>query len=125
MTAAPPVQTLLIKDWLPEPLSNVSADHWRKREKKLKAAQVMVWASAKQAGLVPVVGRAIVSFELVFPVKRRRDLDGLHSRIKGCLDGLVRGGWIEDDSIDHIDLRVSAVVEPGTKATRISLEAVA
>ncbi len=124
MTVLTGTQTLLIRDWLPEPLSNVSADHWRKRERKLKAAQVMVWASAKQAGLVPVVGRALVHIELVFPVKRRRDADGLHSRIKGVLDGLVRGGWIEDDSIDHIDLRVSAVVMHGIKATRISLEAV-
>jgi hypothetical protein len=38
------------------------------------------------------------------------------------IDGLVKGGWIFDDSTDVIDLKVSASVERGHKATRITLE---
>jgi Holliday junction resolvase RusA-like endonuclease len=117
------VQRVVIHDWLPAPLTNVSGDHWRKREKKLKAAQTMVWAYAQQQGLQPVVGRARVTFVLVFPVKRRRDADNLNSRIKGCLDGLVRGKWLVDDSTYWIDLVVRADVRPGVKQLEIEIEA--
>lgn len=116
------VQTLVINDWLPEQLANGSHGHWSVRQKKLKAAHIMVWAAAKQEGLQPVVGRARVTIKLVFPVNRRRDADGLHARIKGVLDGLVKGGWLVDDSTDHIELRVTAEVRPGHKGTEITLE---
>jgi Holliday junction resolvase RusA-like endonuclease len=117
-------QTITINDWLPAPLVNGPHGHWATHQKKLKAAQVMVWSAARQDGLEAVSGRAAVHIELVFPVKRRRDLDGLYARVKGCLDGLVKGGWIVDDSTDAIDLKVTAVVEPGHKATRITVEPV-
>lgn len=112
----------MIVNWLPEPLANVSRDHWTKREKKLKAAQIMVWASAKHANLTPVSGRARLTITLVFPQNRRRDTDNLYARVKGVVDGLVKGGWIVDDDTEHLDLRVQAEVRPGQKATEITLE---
>jgi hypothetical protein len=122
VSTAMTAQVLTINNWLPEPLSNVHADHWRKRERKLKAAQVMIWAAGKHAALQPMVGRVRVTFVLVFPVNRRRDADGLHTRIKGCLDGLVKGGWLVDDSTEHIDLVVRAETRPGIKQLEITLE---
>lgn len=121
MAAGVTTQTLFINDWLPEPLTNVSGDHWRKREKKLKAAQIMVWAAAKQFGLMPIPGRVKLTITLVFTINRRRDTDNLYARCKGLIDGLVKGGWITDDSTDLLNLTVCAVVET-RKGTRLEME---
>lgn len=114
-------QSFAIEGWLPAPLTNGSRGHWSVYQKKLAAAQIMVWSAAKQANLQPIKERAIVTITLVFPVKRRRDADNCHARCKGLLDGLVRGGWLVDDSVDHIELRVVAEVRAGIKATEIRL----
>lgn len=117
------VQTLTITDWLPDALSNGPHGHWSQRQKKLKAAQVMVWSAAKQEGLQPVVGKVRVTITLVFAQKRRRDLDNLYARVKGCVDGLVKGGWIEDDNTEVLQLIVlDALSLFKQKATRITLE---
>ncbi len=116
------IQRLVIRDWLPAPLTNGPRGHWSAHQKKLRDAQVMVWASAKQDGLQPVEGRARVTFVLVFPNHRRRDLDGLYARVKGCLDGLVKGKWIADDNTQAIELVVRDEVRPGIKQLEITLE---
>lgn len=124
MTAArPAVQQLVIKDWLPDALTNGPRGHWSVYQKKLKAAQTMVWAEGKQQGLRPLTGRARVTITLVFGVERRRDRDGLFSRVKGVVDGLVKGGWLVDDSLKWLDLDVRAEVQKGEKRTEIVLEA--
>ena len=114
------IQQFTIHDWVPDALANVSGDHWRKREKKLKAAQIMVWAAAKQADIKPTLGRAKVTITLSFKLTRRRDTDNLYSRIKGVLDGLVKGGWIVDDSTDWLDLSVKSA--KGELSTCIEIE---
>ena len=115
---------VVITDWLPAALTNGSRGHWSTYQKKLKAAQTMVWASAKHADLlgVPPTRRARLTITLMFPVNRRRDTDGLYARVKGCVDGLVYGGWIVDDDIAHLELIVRAAVERGRKATILELE---
>ena len=123
--ALPVAQTLVIKDWLPAPLSNGPHGHWSERARKLKAAQIMVWACGKQEGLQPIAGRARCTITLVFSVPRRRDTDNLYARVKGVVDGLVKGGWLQDDSTDYLDLHVRAEVKARTKETRIELEPVA
>ena len=115
-------QRLTIPNWLPDQMANSSHGHWATKQKELQAAQTMVWASAKQAGFQPVVGRARLTITLVFPVKRRRDQDGLYSRVKGCVDGLVRGGWLPDDNIDVLELVVRAETRKGERATVVELE---
>lgn len=123
IAATPAVQSLEIEGWLPAPNANVSGDNWRKREKRLKAAQVMVWATAKQAEWVPVQGRAKLTVTLVFGVQRRRDTDNLYSRVKGLVDGVVKGGWLRDDSSDVLELVVKAEVSRAWTGTRMTLEA--
>ncbi len=131
-------QTLEIPGWLPEPLANVSGDHWRKREKKLRNAQTVVWVAAKQAGWAPVTGRAKLTITLVFGVQRRRDTDNLYARVKGCVDGLKphpaataqfkqalvidSPGWITDDDTEHLELVVRAEVSKVWMGTRMTLE---
>lgn len=120
------VQTLTITDWLPDQLANGPHGHWRVRQKKLQAAQTMVWASGKHAGIEPVTGPVRVTVTFVFAQKRRRDTDNLYSRAKGVVDGLVKGGWIEDDNTEVLELHVlSAVSIEKRKSTRITLEPLA
>lgn len=114
-------QTLRIDGWLPEQLANGPHGHWSTRQKKLKAAQTMVWASAKHADWKRVEGRARLTIVLVFSNHRRRDADNLHTRVKGCVDGLRE--WLVDDSTDWLELIVRAEVRPGERAVEMTLEA--
>jgi Holliday junction resolvase RusA-like endonuclease len=125
MTAAPTAgqQTLRINGWLPEQMANGSHGHWSVRQRKLSFAQGMVLAYARNQRWRRVQGRARLTIVLVFPNHRRRDTDGLYARVKGCVDGLVRGGYIEDDNADVLDLHVRAEVRPGQRATELTLEA--
>jgi Holliday junction resolvase RusA-like endonuclease len=115
---------VVIPDWLPAQLANGSHGHWSTRRKALEAAQRTTWAFCTNADLagVPPTTRARLTVTLVFPVHRRRDTDNLYSRVKGVVDGLVRGGWIVDDDIAHLELRVRAEVARGRKSTVIDLE---
>jgi Holliday junction resolvase RusA-like endonuclease len=115
------VQRLVIQDWLPAQIAN-SHLNWREHRKRLKAAQVMAWASARQAGWVPLVGRARLTITLVFRTQRRRDTDNLYARVKGVVDGLKE--WFVDDDTDHLELIVRSEVRRGQRATEITLEGI-
>lgn len=117
------VQRCVIEDWLPDQLANGQHGHWSVKRKKLQAAQTMAWASCKYAGWTPVEGKAQLTVTLVFGINRRRDTDNLHSRVKGLIDGIVKGGWIADDDTEHLDLIVRSEVQPGRKATILELAA--
>lgn len=123
LPAASGPQRLVILDWIPAPLANGSHGHWSTRQKKLEAAQIMVWASAKHAGWIGAHAKSRLTVTLVFPQNRRRDTDNLYSRVKGVVDGLVKGGWIVDDDTEHLELIVRAEVRLGVKATELLLEA--
>lgn len=133
-------QVLTINDWLPEQLANGPHSHWSVRQRKLNAAQVMVWSAARMANWQPVTGKARLTITFVFPQRRARDVDNLYSRAKGCIDGLkthtlsagrgkaraqvMRPGWIVDDSIEYLELRVLAEVRPGVKCVEMMLEGI-
>lgn len=117
------IQTLTITDWVPQQISNGPvAASWRKTAKAKKAAKIMAWACAKQAGWAFVPGRVRLTVTYTFPVKRARDRDNLYSRTIGLVNGL-KGEFFTDDSIQHLDLVVAdPLVEKGVKSTRIELE---
>jgi len=117
------VQRCIIEHWVPEQLANSNLNRFV-RQKRHNAAQVMVWASCMQVGWRPVTGKARLTITLIFSMKRRRDADNLHSRCKGLIDGVVKGGWIEDDNPEILDLEVRSEVQPGRKATILELEAI-
>lgn len=131
-------QFLRIDGWHPTSSPNAQNHHWRTRQKRHHADRDMAWASAKHAGWDFVQGRVRLTITLVYPRKYRVDADNMVARCKGLIDGLKsqsiarkqaryeiveqRGGFFTDDSTEWLDLRVEAVVEPGVKATRLTLE---
>ena len=115
-------QSFCMAGWVPAAVANGSYGHWSTHQRKLRGAQVHTTVCAREAGIRPVAGRARVVITLTFPNHRRRDTDNLYARCKGVIDGLVRGGYIEDDDTDRLDLVVKGVVCTGYTSTLIELE---
>ena len=114
-------QSLVIPNFLPAQLANGPHEHWATKQSKKREASSMVRMAAMLAKWTPVPGRVRLDITFVFPQKRRRDYDNLVARTKGLLDGL-KGRWFEDDDLEHLDLHVTAIVEPKVKETRITLQ---
>lgn len=121
-STASATQRLTIPYWVPESLANGSRGHWSTHQRKLQDAHLRVWANARFARLKRITGHVRLTVTLVFPQQRRRDTDNLYARVKGVVDGLVKGGWIEDDDTEHLELIVRAEVRPGVKQTELLLE---
>lgn len=101
--------------------------HWRtvaahKRDARLRMLLGgLGWSGSH--GPLPCFERARVTFEFVFPVKRKRDQDNLTSLGKPLLDGLVRDlEMIPDDDTEHVELVVRALVQRGITETRVTVE---
>ncbi len=120
MTAA---QTLVIENWLPEPIANGSHGHHMVKHRKLQDAQKHAQDHAFAARWKKIDVKARLTIVLVFPTNQRRDTDNLYSRCKGVIDGLKP--WIVDDSMQWLELHVTARVEPRRKAVELRLEAAA
>jgi len=69
-------------------------------------------------------GLVVIRPTFTYPQKRRRDDDNLCTGVlKAALDGLVRGGWIEDDSHDYVQLESPVVrVDPGVRSLVLEFE---
>ncbi len=69
-------------------------------------------------------GLVVIRPTFTYPQERRRDQDNLCTGVlKAVLDGLVRGGWIEDDSHDYVQLEPPVVcVEPGVRSLVLEFE---
>jgi Holliday junction resolvase RusA-like endonuclease len=119
------VQGFVMAGWLPAATVNGQRGHWSTYQRKLRGAQVHTTVCAREAGIIPLRGRAKVTITLTFPVQRRRDVDNLTARCKGILDGLVRGGILADDDTEHLELVVRGVVCSGYTSTMIEIEDVA
>ena len=115
-------QRLVIRDWVPEQVSNGAHGHWSARWRKLTNAQEAAVVSARNRGWRPVRGPARLTITFVFPVARHRDQDNLYARAKGLVDGLVKGGYIADDRLGLLDLIVQADVRRGVRQTELLLE---
>jgi Holliday junction resolvase RusA-like endonuclease len=114
-------QTLVIRGWHPPNTANGSQTNRYTRQKNKKAAETVVWASAKHAGWKRVEGRARLTVTLVYARTYRMDTDNLYARCKPICDGLKE--FIVDDSRQWLDLRVDVAVRPGAeKATELTLE---
>lgn len=118
-------QTLVIEGWLPEQLANSHLSHWVRR-RALAAAKERTAIHLRAAGFSPIAGKARLAITLVFPTVRLRDSDNLMARCKGVIDSFVALGLIEDDDTEHLEVAVTARVEPRRAAVEIVLaEAVA
>ena len=97
-----------------------SKTHWRQQHNAHTAVKdaVMVMCRDQQAG----TRYERVGVELVWHAKtlRRRDPDSLAPMVKGCLDGLVAAGVIEDDASTYVeDVRLR--VHTGATEPRVEL----
>jgi hypothetical protein len=72
--------------------------------------------------LAPIDGKALLRATFVYPVRRRRDEEGLRVKLKGLIDGLVDAGTLEDDDLEHLRVEVDVRIQPGTRALEITLE---
>lgn len=113
----------MIDGFLPAPVANGSHGHWSRRYGSHRVAKVAAWGACKMAGWERIDTRARLTITLVFPQHRRRDTDNLYARCKGIVDGVKP--FMLDDSSDVLELVVRSEVEPGKRATRLVLEALA
>jgi Holliday junction resolvase RusA-like endonuclease len=64
-----------------------------------------VWAEARMQSLPEMHdGLVVIRPTWTFPITRRRDGDNLTAILKSAIDAIVRGGWLLDDSSEHVRL---------------------
>jgi Holliday junction resolvase RusA-like endonuclease len=79
--------------------------HHMARHRAVKQVQQRVWAEAKMQHLPEMHdGLVVIRPTWTFPITRRRDGDNLTAILKGAIDALVKGGWLLDDSSEHVRL---------------------
>jgi hypothetical protein len=95
--------------------------HWRQ---VWDAGVEVSWymSIALDARPLPHFNRARVTCTFVYPTHRRRDPDGLAGLCKPILDSLVNWNVLPDDTTEHVELAVRAIVEKGVTETRIRIE---
>lgn len=111
------IHTFTIPSYLPPTLNTLLRKHWGFREKAQAECDQLVWAYARQLGVVKAVGRRRVTFTFVSP-RPPADPDG---RLKLLLDALVHAALLLDDSPAHCEL-ASPGHEKGDRAVRVTLE---
>jgi hypothetical protein len=91
--------------------------HWSERRRQGKVWERLIWTERCQhhVGAFPAFLRAHVAIQRQSP--KLLDVDNLHGAIKVVLDALRANLIIEDDSPEHITLKVSQL--RGTAQTTI------
>lgn len=101
------VATLVLEDF-PRPstamtLSPNGRAHWAKKHTETATVALHVGYSAAKQHLPHMRGFVVIQPVWTFPGQGRHDPDNLGTGVfKACLDALVRGGWLEDDSQHHV-----------------------
>jgi hypothetical protein len=125
--SAPDVQRLLISDWHPTMSPNGSHNSWFVHQAKHDRDQRKGLLAAIDADWRYVEGKVRLDIVLIYPRLYHTDADNLAARCKGLIDGLKlrKGrGFFRDDSIEWLDLHVTAEVRKSVKATAITLSRV-
>lgn len=73
--------------------------HQAEAKARKRIVEAVAWIA--RARITPMVG-AIVVLHWRMPDRRRRDGDGAAPTLAACIDGLVRGGALPDDSWAHV-----------------------
>jgi Holliday junction resolvase RusA-like endonuclease len=93
--------------------------HHMARYHAIQAVQIRVALDARMQGLPQMRdGLVVVRPIWTFPITRKHDSDNLSTGVlKACLDALVRGRWLLDDSSEHVRLEPPVIrVERGRRA---------
>ena len=82
-------------------------EHWRLRANKSKYIRQLAEQIAR-ASRAPHLKRALLTVEIAFPDRKRRDSHNWMATVKPIVDGLVDAGVLPDDDAKHLfgpDLR--------------------
>lgn len=105
--------------WPAEALSPNARVHWSVRARAAKKARSAAWALAKAAKLPkPPEGPIRVTLTFQEPDARRRDLDGLLTRMKPWLDGIADALGVDDHRFEPV-LRRGPNVKGGSVLVRV------
>lgn len=129
-------QECTIANWHPTTNPNGGHGHWATAHRLRINDRDTVCGAVCFAKWQPVVGRARLTVELVYPRNRLPDRDNAYARCKGLIDAIrphehverrLRvtvpcAGFVKDDSGEWLDPVVVPVYEKGVKATRLILE---
>ena len=98
-----------------------SKTHWRAQHAAHQSVIDIVWAMCKAQRVPLFTVPVVVTLTWHAKHNRRRDPDSLAPMVKGCLDGLVRSGVLEDDSSAHVhDVHLRIVI--GATDPRVELD---
>lgn len=103
-----------------------SQSHWPKTNARNRV-MAGFYGAARAQGLKPPAWPVAVRFRWIVPTRGRRDLDNLASNgiQKAVLDSLVKGGWLPDDSSEHITAVLTEMeYQKGRRALVIEIESV-
>ena len=98
--------------------------HWAQAHLARTAVHQRVWVEAFTQQLPKMSGLVTIRPTFTYPQERHRDQDNLCTGVlKAALDGLVRGGWLQDDSSEYVRLEPPVVnVEPGVRSLVLEFE---
>lgn len=106
----------------PREFSGNFRGHWTARyQAGEKVKNDVIALVREQTAKSPCLKRAVVKIDWGLPDRRRRDRDNLLAATKPMLDGLVAANVIEDDSVRHINLRLSWFTSPRNPVCRITV----
>ena len=104
---------MIILSWPPKELNPNSRCHWAKKAKATKAYRNAAgWATVESKDKVEGDGSIWLNITFYPPDKRRRDLDGMLSSIKGGLDGIADGLAVNDCRF-KLQIEVCSVIKGG------------
>ena len=84
--------------------NEASRMHWRTKAKIRKAWRMegRLHGSEALGARGDFIDPAIITFEFVYKMSRRRDIDNYVAAMKPFIDGLVDSGLLVDDSYEHL-----------------------
>ncbi|HEJ1056940.1 TPA: endodeoxyribonuclease RusA [Pseudomonas putida] len=111
--------TELTLPWPPAACSPNARVHWTRKSKAAKAYRYACFLLARQAGIQPPDGGALLMLEFVPPDRRQRDDDNLLAMFKAGRDGLADALGI-DDNVFATQIKVSKeTIKGGAVRVRI------
>jgi crossover junction endodeoxyribonuclease RusA len=89
--------------WATEVLSMNAQTHWTNTHRQIQALRERGATAARTARPeMPHFGKATVCVYMLFPDKRRRDIQNYNKTTKALIDGFVDAGLLPDDDSTHL-----------------------
>lgn len=87
--------------------------HWAEHNRRTQEWREAAGWTAKAKG-IPHLRRARIDVEWIPANRRRRDPSNAQPAVKGCVDGIVDAGVLDDDDSTRLDGPILTVREPGS-----------